>query len=152
MNIALISSNLQAFLDMIAVSEGTKNLGDDGYNVLVGGTLFDGYADHPRKVVVLNKMLRSTAAGRYQILSRYFDVYRRRMKLADFSPTSQDRIAICMIREQDALDDIENGRFGVAVEKCSNIWASLPGAGYKQRQNTLAYLQDVYTKQGGMLA
>lgn len=146
------STNLQAFLDMIAVSEGTQHLGEDGYNVLVGGTLFVGYADHPRKVVRLNPNLKSTAAGRYQILARYFDAYKQSLKLPDFSPASQDAIAIQMIREQEALEDVEAGRFALAVDKCRNIWASLPGAGYGQHENTLAKLQDAYVRHGGTLA
>lgn len=148
----LRSQNLQAFLDMIAVSEGTKHLGENGYNVLVGGTLFEGYADHPRQLVTLNPQLKSTAAGRYQILARYFDAYRRTLGLPDFSPASQDAIAVQMIREQKALADVEAGRFAVAVEKCRNIWASLPGAGYGQHENTLAKLQHAYLQHGGTLA
>ena len=38
-----MNRNLKAFLDMIAVSEGTQDHGDDGYNVIVGGDLFEGY-------------------------------------------------------------------------------------------------------------
>lgn len=145
--------NLKAFLDMIAHSEGTTRYGtEDGYNVLVGGTLFTGYADHPRKLVTLSPKLKSTAAGRYQILARYFDAYKRTLGLTDFSPASQDAIAVQMIREQGALDDIDSGRFAEAVEKCKNIWASLPGAGYGQHENKLAALQDVFTKHGGMVA
>lgn len=147
-----MTKNLQAFLSMIAVSEGTKHLGDDGYNVLVGGTLFDGYADHPRKLVALNEKLSSTAAGRYQILARYFDSYRKSLGLPDFSPASQDKIAIQMIREQGALLDVEAGRFVDAVDKCKNIWASLPGAGYGQHENEIAKLKQAYTQHGGSLA
>lgn len=47
--------NVVAFLDMLAWSEGTDNgrqpTNDRGYDVLVGGGLFRGYADHPRVVV-----------------------------------------------------------------------------------------------------
>ena len=145
------SKNLQAFLDMIAVSEGTKHLGDDGYNVLVGGTLFEGYADHPRKLVKLNERLSSTAAGRYQILARYFDAYRRTLDLHDFGHASQDAIAIQMIREQHALPDVEAGRLARAVELCANIWASMPGAGYGQHENKLAKLEQAYRDHGGAL-
>lgn len=64
-------SNITAFLDMLAVSEGTAGHGDDGYNVLVGGDLFHGYDRHPNVLVTLNsKGLKSTAAGRYQFLRR----------------------------------------------------------------------------------
>ena len=81
--------NRKAFLTMIATAEGTAKLGDNGYNVLVGGSLFTGYADHPRKAVYLPKYkIKSTAAGRYQILSRYYTFYKKLLKLKDFSPAS----------------------------------------------------------------
>ena len=35
----------------------------------VGGELFTDYSDHPRKFVTLNPKLKSTGAGRYQLLS-----------------------------------------------------------------------------------
>lgn len=150
-------SNLDAFLAMIAHSEGTAQIGDRGYNCLVGSTpqkpvLFDSYADHPRIKVRLRADLVSTAAGRYQILARYYDAYKARLSLPDFSPASQDAIAIEMIREQRAQPDIEAGRFDVAVTKCSNIWASLPGAGYGQHENQLADLRAAFIKEGGQVA
>ncbi len=65
---------------MIAYSEGTDNgkqpTKDHGYDVIVGGANFDDYADHPRKIVWIKQGLASTAAGRYQLLSRYWDVYK----------------------------------------------------------------------------
>jgi len=149
-----MNTNRKAFLDMIAESEGTTRIGDqDGYNVIVGGTTFDGYADHPRKLVVLNKKgLKSTAAGRYQLLSRYYDAYKKSLKLRDFSPESQDAIAIQQIKECRALEDVDAGRFDIAVKKCARIWASLPGAGYGQHENKLADLQIAYVNAGGTLA
>lgn len=149
-----MSPNRQAFLDMIAFSEGTSRIPDssDGYRVIVGGGTFTSYDDHPRKVVKLNATLSSSAAGRYQLLMRYFDAYKKQLNLSDFSPASQDAIAIQQIRERRALDDVDLGRFSDAVEKCSNIWASLPGNGYGQRQNNLADLQKAYTDAGGTLA
>lgn len=157
--------NLKAFLDMIAASEiGPKSLAasDNGYNVLVGGhlfddkgtpdVLFDDYADHPRKVVDLGRGLKSSAAGRYQILARYYDAYKKTLNLSDFSPASQDKIATQLIKEQRALGDVEAGRFDLAIDKCANIWASLPGAGYGQHENTLAYLRYHYINAGGTVA
>lgn len=47
-----MSLNRKAFLTMIATAEGTAKLGDNGYNVLVGGSLFTGYADHPQQKAV----------------------------------------------------------------------------------------------------
>lgn len=147
-------ANRVAFLDMIAFSEiGTQllALSDDGYNVLVGSTpqkplLFPSYADHPN---VLNAALRSTAAGRYQILYRWWRIYQAQMRLPDFSPLSQDRYALQQLREHGALPYIDAGQFELAIAKCANVWASLPGAGYGQHENQLAHLQAAYQAAGG---
>lgn len=147
-----LDKNIAAFLDMIAVSEGTANKGDDGYNVIVGGSLFNGYADHPRKLIDLPRLgIKSTAAGRYQLLSRYFDAYKKQLKLKDFSPESQDAIALQQIRERNAIGDIVAGRFDSAVAKVSNIWASLPGAGYGQHENKIERLRLAYSNAGGVV-
>ena len=150
-------SNLDAFLTMIAISEGTEFIGDHGYNCIVGSTpahphLFDSYADHPRVAVRLSPTLTSTAAGRYQILERFYDAYKTSLHLPDFSPNSQDAIATQMIRERHALDDVMAGRLESAVAKCTSIWASLPGNVYGQHQNTLASLQSAYVQSGGVVA
>ena len=146
-------TNRKAFLTMIAIAEGTAKLGDNGYNVLVGGSLFTGYADHPRKAVYLPKYkIKSTAAGRYQILSKYYDSYKKLLKLKDFSPASQDAIAIQMIKEQHALEDVDEGRVDAAIKKVSNIWASMPGAGYGQREVAIASLRKSFADAGGLIA
>lgn len=149
-----MTPNLKAFLDMIAFSEGTIRYGhDNGYNVIVGGTLFSDYSDHPRvKVLLPNLGIYSTAAGRYQVLARYFDAYKKQLKLSDFSPASQDAIAIQQIRERKALNNIDDGFFDKAVKQCCNIWASLPGAGYGQHENDLAQLRATYIAHGGVVA
>jgi muramidase (phage lysozyme) len=147
--------NVYAFLDMLAWSEFTSRIAgsDDGYNVIVGGDLFDSYADHPRKSVWIKRFnVWSTAAGRYQLLSRYYDAYKKQLWLPDFSPVSQDKIAIQQIRERGALPDIKAGRIEIAISKCRNIWASLPGAGYGQHENTLDSLLDAYRRAGGVIA
>lgn len=149
-------TNLVAFLDTIAYSEGTDKAGqptkDRGYDVLVGGGLFTGYADHPRKLIDLPRLgIKSTAAGRYQILARFYDVYKAQLKLPDFSPRSQDLIAIQLIRECKALDDIDTGRIGDALGKCKSRWASLPGAGYGQHEHKLDTLITVFKRRGGVI-
>ena len=147
-----MSPNLKAFLDMIAVSEGTAGKGDDGYNVIVGGDLFESYDDHPRKLVWIRPGLASTAAGRYQLLKRYYDVYKKQLNLPNFSPLSQDLIAIQQIRERGALQDIEMGYITIAIDKVKNIWASLPGAGYGQHENKLDKLITSFINAGGTVA
>lgn len=156
----MMSQNLKAFRDMIAHSEIGSDLlavSDDGYDVIVGSTadhpiLFNSYADHPRRLMNVNG-LQSTAAGRYQILKRYFDFYKSLLKLKDFGKEAQDTIAVQMIKECKALQDVEAGRFEIAVVKCKSRWASLPGAGYEgQHENNMADLQQAYVKAGGSLA
>src|ERR1700694_5276345 len=101
--------NRVAFLQMIAVSEiGAALLAatDDGFNVLVGATpehplTFPSYADHPN---VFNAALDSTAAGRYQLLHVWWADrtvngvvhrgYKTMLNLPDFSPLSQDKVAL----------------------------------------------------------
>ncbi|MDU0258498.1 glycoside hydrolase family protein [Streptomyces sp. PU10] len=56
---------------------------------MVGGELFTDYSDHPRKLVTLNPKLKSTGAGRYQLLSRWWDAYRKQLGLKDFSPKTR---------------------------------------------------------------
>ncbi|WP_313642315.1 glycoside hydrolase family 104 protein [Stenotrophomonas sp.] len=146
--------NVRAFLDMLAWSEGTDNgrqpTRDRGYDVIVGGQLFRGYADHPRVLVDLPKLrIQSTAAGRYQLLRRYYDAYRKTLNLRDFSPLSQDLIALQQIRERGALRLIQAGKITEAIAKVRNIWASLPGAGYGQHEQKLDRLLDVYRQAGG---
>jgi muramidase (phage lysozyme) len=144
--------NLCAFLDMLAYAEGTTLYGgDDGYNVLVGGTLFDSYEHHPRIYVPLTRYkVTSSAAGRYQFLAKTWDALKAKLSLPDFGPVSQDRAAIQLIRERKAYQDVKNGDIRTAISKCRNIWASLPGAGYGQREHKLSDLLAVYSKAGGM--
>lgn len=152
-----MTPNQKAFLDMIAYSEigpALLALTDNGYRCLVGSTpehphIFYSYKTHPRKLIRVRDDMWSTAAGRYQLLARYYSHYRQLLELHDFSPDSQDAIALQQIKECRALDDIEAGRFDLAVQLCAHIWASLPGAGYEQHENRLADLKDVYVKAGG---
>src|ERR1700752_3883011 len=102
-----MTPNQKAFLDMLAWSEGTDNgvqpTKNHGYDVIVGGELFTDYSDHPRKLVMLGRRLASTAAGRYLLLARDWYIYKRQLNLTDYSPASQDAVAIQQIKESGAL-------------------------------------------------
>lgn len=156
--------NVVAFLDMIAASEidaYTLQHSDDGYNVLVGShgpmkragqqipanvMTFASYSTHPN---VYSKACNSTAAGRYQLLNRWYAPYATLLKLRDFSPVSQDLIALQQIRERKAIQLIQTGHITEAILRCSNIWASLPGNDYGQHQNEMALLLSYYAAAGG---
>lgn len=155
-----LPANVNAFLDTIATSElGAAILAesDDGYNVLVGSLpghvlTFDSYAQHPNVLEHLGATLASTAAGRYQVLHKYAVAYIAQLGLTDFGPESQDAIAIQMIGECHAHDDIEAGRIADALVKCSSRWASLPAATYGQHVNKLSDLLAAYSQAGGQTA
>ena len=157
--------NRCAFLDMLAVSELGPLLGvsDNGYNVIVGSIysksgnhkldLFTDYRNHPRKLVDLPKLgIKSTAAGRYQILARFYDVYKVQLKLPDFSPLSQDLIALQLMRECRAFEPLDRGDIKTAITRCKSRWASLPGAGYNQNEHSMDYLVRAYTAAGGTVS
>ena len=143
--------NLAAFMRAIRVGEGT--LGQDGYRTIVGGGLFDDYSDHPRiKVWIPRINDYSSAAGAYQMIRRTWDGVQAKLGLPDFSPASQDLACIELIRQRGGLRLAMNGKFAAAVDKCKKEWASLPGAGYGQREESLAKLQAEYINAGGQLA
>lgn len=155
--------NVKFVLDTIAYAEGTSTsryTKDDGYDVIVNGVggepkTFDDYSKHPGVLVQVRKDLKSTAAGRYQNLKRYADQYMIILGLKDFGPESQDLIAIRILKEQGAYEDAVAGRFTQAIEKVSNIWASLPNSPYGQRgahAYNMADLQAYYVKAGGEVA
>lgn len=159
------SRNALAFLDMLAWSEGTSTspaTAMEGYDVIVTGIdkkpeVFKDFTDHPfargRVSKAINSRgLTSNASGRYQQMLKDWPYYRDLLKLPDFSPISQDLLALQHIRECRALPDVHAGRIETAISKCRNIWASLPGAGYGQREHRIDDLIKQYRLAGGVLS
>ena len=146
----------QAFLDTIKFSElgaGVIAASDHGFNVLVGSTpshlllfptLADGTPDYSTHPNILNKEFDSTAAGGWQLLHPYWLAYKMKLGLTDFSPASQQAIAIQQIKERLALPLVDAGQFAGAILRVNNIWASLPGSKYGQRTNSMTVLQSYY--------
>lgn len=153
------SRNEAAFLDMIAIAgEWTARIGqNNGYDVIVGSTpeqpiLFTDYRDHPRRKIWIPRLrIYSTAAGRYQLLAHYFDIYKALMGLADFGLDSQDQIALQQMRERGARYLINQGRFNDAVMACSSIWSSFPGSRAGQGSQPLSALRLAYLSAGGSI-
>ncbi|HAT7488655.1 TPA: glycoside hydrolase family 104 protein [Enterobacter asburiae] len=160
-----ISKNLQSFLDTLAWSEGTSTSPAtkcNGYDVIVTGVdgkpeIFTDFSDHPfnkgRPSKKINSRgLTSNASGRYQFMLKDWAHYKAQLGLPNFGPESQDKWAIQLIKERKALPDIEAGNIESAVNKCRNIWASLPGAGYGQREHSMEDLIARYKAAGGTVA
>ena len=167
-----VSTQMAAFLSMITLSELSKFMvanSDGGYNVLSGSTdkhilTFSSYADHPRtkrQIVIAAKpsspgrtaaqVVPSSAAGAYQILAKNYDAYKQMLSLPDFSPISQDAICLQMVRECHAASNIEAGHLAMAIRQCAHLWASFPGAGYKQNEKSYLLLAEYFRQSGGRI-
>ena len=127
-----INNQRKAFLDMLAYCRRNwiTDVRNHGYDVIVGGELFTDYSDHPRKLVTLNPNSNQQAPD----ATSFFPLvgcHRKQLGLKDFSPKSQDAMALQQIKERGALPMIDRGDIRQAtIDRCSNIWASLPSAGY----------------------
>jgi len=139
------------FLDLIAFSEGTSTIADtknDGYDVIVTGIhgieVFTDYSTHPfakgRPPVVINAHLSSTASGRYQELLKNYIFYSKELHISNFSPLSQDLIAMQHIKERGAISHIHLNEIQTAISLCSTIWASFPGNNYLQGGKAMSTL------------
>jgi muramidase (phage lysozyme) len=147
---ALANPNVQAFLRVIR--EGETDQTDAAYRTVVGGSLFEGFDDHPRKFVRIASLgVTSSAAGAYQFLSRTWDECAAALQLPDFSPPMQDLAAVFLIRRRGALQDVIAGRLAEAIRKCNLEWASLPGSPYGQPTKSLDRARAVYAQWGGQL-
>lgn len=158
-------ANLRAFLAAIRLGEGTSD--DRGYSRLFGGGTFTDYSTHPglngwggvrlsaqmaRDAGYADGVAVSTAAGAYQITRTTYRGAAAALGVSDFSPDTQDRIAIYLIRQKGALGDVLAGRAEVAAGKVRKVWASLPNAGYGQRTVSMQAFLNQYTNAGGEIA
>lgn len=142
------SSRLSAFLATIRWAEtGTSEV--ESYHKLVFNGTFNNFSTHPLKkqcAPINGKNVCSTAAGAYQTLDKSWYDLQPKLNLKDFSPASQDKMAIEYIRRNNALSDVEAGKFDTAICKVGRVWASLPCNNYAQPQKSLAELRSVYQK------
>ena len=103
-----INNQRKAFLDMLAWSEGTDNgrlkTRNHGYDVIVGGELFTDYLITSQTCHAKPK-LKSTGAGRYQLFLLVGCLSAEQLGLKDFSPKSQDAVALQQIKERRLLYD-----------------------------------------------
>ena len=104
-----INNQRKAFLDMLAWSE---ELITDVRKpeIMVMTSLWPesycaDYSDHPRKLVTLNPKLKSTGAGRYQLLSRWWDALPQAAWPERLLSKNRDAVALRQIKERSALYD-----------------------------------------------
>ena len=141
-----LSLSACALLGTIAYAEGTGA----HYNYTYAYRKFTSYRDHPRIRVCAGGWC-STAAGRYQILSKTWNGIRS--GLSDFSPANQDAAALRLIRNRgvtnvDGIDTL--AEFQSAMNKLNREWASLPGSPYGQPTYSTAQLWTQFKRLRGI--
>ncbi len=152
----LNNSNVQAFLATIRHYES----GGD-YSILYGGGHFYDYSTHPDIKVPFHNPLRSgdgindfsTAAGAYQINHPTWLVWSALPGTpSDFSPSSQDALAVAGLKLIGALPDVVAGNFASAIQKASGTWASMPGSTAQQNPAQYSAVLAMYQNYGGNIA
>ena len=128
-------ANTQKFLDFLGKAEGA------GYNTVVGGGRFDSYDAHPNTVGLRTADGPSTAAGRYQITGTTYRDVAPKLGITDFSPDSQDRIAVELMKRAGALGDVQKGDYQTAINKLGGVWASLPSSKYNQPKKSQSWVE-----------
>lgn len=138
------NQQVQGFLDILSQAEGTYGRGDNGYNIAFGGRPEVGYDKHPQKLHNFTQTdgtpNQTSAAGRYQILAKTYQGLQKQLGTKDFSPETQDKMAIELIRQNGALDNVLTGDYQGAINKLGNIWASLPSSNYAQPKRSMEEL------------
>lgn len=133
--------NVKTMLDIIAASEGAN------YNTIVGGSKTDDLSQHPNKVGLVTGDGPSTAAGRYQITNTTWKGVQKKLGLTDFSPESQDKAAVELLKQRGAWDDVLKGDYHSAIGKLGNEWVSLPSSTNKnQGKRSWAFVDDAAKK------
>ena len=144
-----INNQRKAFLDMLAWSEGlitdVRKPEIMVMTSLLGGELFTG-ADHPHQLSLCSINRRRTLPASFP---RWSGCLPQQLGLKDFSPKSQDAVALQQIKERGALPMIDRGDIRQAIDRCSNIWASLPGAGHGQFEHKADSLIAKFKEAGG---
>ena len=129
---------------------GRQKTRNHGYIVIVGGELFTDYSDQPSQTCHAKPQNSNQQAPD---ATSFFPVggmpTASQLGLKDFSPKSQDAVALQQIKERGALPMIDRGDIRQAIDRCGNIPASLPGAGYGQFEHKADSLIAKFKEAGG---
>ena len=130
------NSNVDNYLEFLNKAEGSPKS-----NTIVGGGEFNDYSRHPGVVGVTTKEGPSTAAGKWQITKTTYDDIAPKIGVTDFSEESQKKIALKLIQDKGALEDIQKGDYKTANEKLGGVWASLPSSPYSQSKRSPEWVE-----------
>lgn len=114
---ALQHKNARNAINMIKGAEGAE------YNTLFGGGTFKSFDRHPDRVVK-TKNYASAAAGAGQFMPNTWDAIKKKLRLTDFSPQSQD-LGIIHLMQQRGVDPTQPMTRQMAA-KLAPEWASIP--------------------------
>jgi murein DD-endopeptidase MepM/ murein hydrolase activator NlpD len=133
---------VRAYLDLVAWKEVHQSLNPDGspsgYRERNGVPGSKGLM--PESAIADNGKLPTDElrynVGRYQMKQVDVDDMRKRYdsKIDDFSPESQDRIAVAKMKYRGVMSELQEGDIRGAIKKGGQEWASLPGSPYGQVQ------------------
>ena len=144
-----INNQRKAFLDMLAWSEGL--ITDVNQKSWLWRHCSESYLlinlISPRKLVTLNPKLnrRRTLPASFPLVGCLPQAAWPERLLSEKS----GRQALQQIKERGALPMIDRGDIRQAIDRCSNIWASLPGAGYGQFEHKADSLIAKFKEAGG---
>jgi len=135
----LADQNIAAYIKAIAVAEG------GGYDFKYGAVKgkrndpwrFSDYSTHPGP----GRGGTTTAAGMYQINMVTWRDHGGKMGLTDFSPKTQDLIAVEILRSIGVVDKIKAGDVAGAMPRAAGKWAALPqGPGRSSRHSNQPFM------------
>lgn len=153
---------IQAALVMISKSEGTFNnvSGFEWGRIVNGKVLYSpfnpsligktnvvisDFSRHPRIDVEWRKGAKtSSAAGAFQVILPTWQGAAATMGITDFSPLSQQLVAVELLRQRGAIPYLLNNDLPGALKNTSlsKEWASFAGAGYGQGEHSVAKLNN----------
>ena len=133
----------------VGIDNGRQKTRNHGYDVIVGGELFTDYSDHPRKLVAKTQNSNQQAPDATSFFSCWWDAHSQAAWPERLLSKSQDAMALQQIKERGALPMIDRGDIRQAIDRYSNIWASLPGAGYGQFEHKADSLIAKFKEAGG---
>lgn len=150
---SLKNTNVRAFLKAIGEAEGGEY--DFKFGAIKGRKndpwRFTDFSTHPGP----GRGGTTTAAGLYQITKpTWHDHGVNGMGLADFTPETQDLIAVSILRRRGVIEKIKEGDIEAGLAEASRQWAALPkGRGkpgyYHQPYVEFEHFEAVYKSEGG---
>ena len=168
---------MKAFLSCIREYEGQEEKNEAKRYQILNTPLpdskdkyFSSFNTHPWEAVPKEKRGIKTAAGAYQIVYITWDelltgrdlkgkiVSRRKMfslgnSEKKFTPELQDRMAVAILEEREALGFVRKGEIEKAVDKLKGTWSSFPGGKENVKRITadkrpmnMAYFKELYDR------